>query len=646
MPTGLADLNLFWECSHSQGLLLGQYEQPKSSRHFRFINFHSAEYSFHSKGELVSAKKFRAVLTSSNPQEYMYGSVPFDFKNRNAAEEAQKKFTDGSVWEISAPAFDHKYRALYVGCPKKAVLLLQAPTVIRRIEQPGDSVPLQAVWPNLTVHPPCNLQETVKMLKMIRQSPGNASEKSPATTLDVCGKFMELTEQKETLDKKQNKLMVAELVLVDDSNHSFRISVWDDAYDLLTDVSRGEGISLVGLTAMKDSRDDGFKVNAWHNSLHVVRGGDRADVLTQMPASSTNEFVPATSTFTPQIEPVEVAGEALHSCAAALAEVPNDMQFLSDKKFQINRCVIEAPISRGAIMSDKGDLYVRAIMHDWSGAVEVEVVEDAAPQLFGCETKREVLAACDDGTLSTQLKRVNVRGVLRQDAKGKVRKFVAQIKVSPEAYTISARAMRSSLGLAQPVSGAVLAAPVTRVVQNPMHGLAVRVDNSHTETQLLGAHRVLLLMQGTTKSSLDRVSAKDDPDAFCVTSPKAKCLLAEGLMAEEAYLDLRGYCDMNTMLDFRLDKETAIVMVSSLESEGGRRAAAVEWVRKIEPHNVSQIRALLDIEWKTALTDLGTDVLDSQMSPARPEYWESNGQPPARKARRVDSDAKSPRREQ
>ena len=90
----------------SQGLLLGQYEQLKSSRHFRFINFHSAEYSFHSKGELVSAKKFRAVLTSSNPQGYMYGSVPFDFKNRNAAEEAQKKFTDGSVWEISAPAFD------------------------------------------------------------------------------------------------------------------------------------------------------------------------------------------------------------------------------------------------------------------------------------------------------------------------------------------------------------------------------------------------------------------------------------------------------------------------------------------------------------------------------------------------------------
>ena len=72
---GVGGFECFRECTHSQGLLLGQYEQLKSSRHFRFINFHSAEYSFHSKGELVSAKKFRAVLTSSNPQESEVGGV-------------------------------------------------------------------------------------------------------------------------------------------------------------------------------------------------------------------------------------------------------------------------------------------------------------------------------------------------------------------------------------------------------------------------------------------------------------------------------------------------------------------------------------------------------------------------------------------
>jgi len=228
------------------------------------------------------------------------------------------------------------------------------------------------------------------------------------------------------------------------------------------------------------------------------------------------------------------------------------------------------------------------------------------------------------------------------------------VSVTMEATTVSAanpkldkkslRSMRSSLGLAQPVAGVVLEAPITRVAQNPMHGLTVRVDTrGSAETQLLGAHRVLLLVQGTTKSSVERVNEKDDPDAFCVTSSNVKCLLDEGL-GQEVHLELRGYCDMDTMLDFRLDMETAIVMVSSLESEGGRCAAAVEWVRKIEPHNLGQMRALLDIEWKTALTDLGADVLDSHMSPARPEYWESDGQPPARKIRRVDSDPQSPTR--
>ena len=560
---GVGGFECFRECTHSQGLLLGQYEQLKSSRHFRFINFHSAEYSFHSKGELVSAKKFRAVLTSSNPQEYMYGSVPFNFKNRNAAVEAEKKFTDGSVWEISAPAFDHKCRALYVGCPKKAVLLLQAPTVIRRVEQPGDSAPLQAVWPNLTVHPPCNLQETVKMLKMIRQSPGNASDKSPATTLDVCGKFMELTEQKETLDKKQNKLMVAELVLVDDSNHSFRISVWDDAYDLLTDVSRGEGISLVGLTAMKDSRDDGFKVNAWHNSLHVVRGGDRADVLSQMPASSTNEFVPATSTFTPQTEPVEVAGEALHTCAAALAKVPKDMQFLSDKKFQINRCVIEAPISRGAIVSDKGNLYIRAIMQV---SAHVDLIN----------------------ALKADFERVWFRS--------------------------------ASMG-------------VTGTAAREESNRKLETDNASLWKNIVRMRDELNWNLEAIKSALDGEIDAEQKKIFHshVVDALTAADLTRGLGAREG-----------ANLDFRLDKETAIVMVSSLESEGGSRAAAVESVRKIEPHSVSQIRALFDIEWKTALTDLGTTVLDSHTSPARPEYCEPDGQPPARKARRVDSDAKSP----
>ena len=136
---------------------------------------------------------------------------------------------------------------------------------------------------------------------------------------------------------------------------------------------------------------------------------------------------------------------------------------------------------------------------------------------------------------------------------------------------------------------------------------------------------------------MERVNSGDEEEAYCVTSPKAKCLLDE---LEETWVDLKGYCDMTNMLEFRLEKESAVVMVSSMESEDGRLTASVGSMRKVEPHALAQQKALLAIEWKTALTDLGADVLDFASSPARPDYWEE--QRPARKARRVLSDAQSP----
>ena len=57
---------------------------------------------------------------------------------------------------------------------------------------------------------------------------------------------------------------------------------------------KGESISLIGCSATGDPKEGGVKVNLWHNNVHVVRGGDRADSLTQMPAASAAEFTTAT----------------------------------------------------------------------------------------------------------------------------------------------------------------------------------------------------------------------------------------------------------------------------------------------------------------------------------------------------------------
>ena len=95
---------------------------------------------------------------------------------------------------------------------------------------------------------------------------------------------------------------------------------------------------------------------------------------------------------------------------------------------------------------------------------------------------------------------------------------------------------------------------------------------------------------------------------------------------------------MDTMLDFRIDSEVAVVTVSSVALEGERLVAAAEFVRKVEPHSLTACRHGLAIEWTAALTKLGTSSMDSYMSPAKTDYWEE----PARKIRRVDSDPKSP----
>ena len=83
----------------------------------------------------------------------------------------------------------------------------------------------------------------------------------------------------------------------------------------------------------------------------------------------------------------------------------------------------------------------------------------------------------------------------------------------------------------------MLAAPVSRVTQSPMHGLAVLADNDEQGDQhIIPAHRVLLLVQGTSKSTVERVD-EDSDDAFCVASLNPRCLLSEG---KEILVDLKG----------------------------------------------------------------------------------------------------------
>ena len=114
------------------------------------------------------------------------------------------------------------------------------------------------------------------------------------------------------------------------------------------------------------------------------------------------------------------------------------------------------------------------------------------------------------------------------------------------------------LGLSEISGVVVLAAPVGRV--QDLSGLALETS----ERGFITAHRVLLLVKGTTPSTLAPIGDQGQPvtaQSFRVASNKAQCLLSDS----DVYVNLYGYCDFSSMLQHRLDKDTALVLVSALE---------------------------------------------------------------------------------
>ena len=90
-------------------------------------------YTFIARGQSTSAQSFSCLLVSSNAKEYLHGSVPFDFKDKEGPSQAMLKFLEDTVWVVSKPAFDIRAKPEYNGAPVKLTLSLRHPTVLRAV---------------------------------------------------------------------------------------------------------------------------------------------------------------------------------------------------------------------------------------------------------------------------------------------------------------------------------------------------------------------------------------------------------------------------------------------------------------------------------------------------------------------------------
>ena len=68
------------------------------------------------------------------------------------------------------------------------------------------------------------------------------------------------------------------------------------------------------------------------------------------------------------------------------------------------------------LTQDGQRFFIRCAIYDWTGPVAVDVIDFAAPSVFSLDSKEAVLTAARDQSLAVELRCVNVRGVLGQDA--------------------------------------------------------------------------------------------------------------------------------------------------------------------------------------------------------------------------------------
>ena len=195
--------------------------------------------------------------------------------------------------------------------------------------------------------------------------------------------------------------------------------------------------------------------------------------------------------------------------------------------------------------------------------------------------------------------------------------------------------MKASLGLSEITGDVVMAAPAERLQDAPLVGLALRSDH----VGFVSAHRVLLLVQGTCKSELEPLgdgSQSLTAQSFLVSSKNAKCLLSES----DFLLNLHGYCDFQGMLQYRLDKDVALVLVSAWDQHEDTKTVTctIENMVKVSEICNRRLKIALQQEWKTALTrNPQEQQQDMYQSPQKAEYWER----PTKKLRRMESEPTS-----
>ena len=581
-------------------------------------------YSFQAKQKTVQAEKFQCLLVSTIPTQFMIGSVPFNFAAPQAARQAFQKFRAGLCFRVQQPEFDGRMKAEYISTPIKKTLLLTNPATVTAVPPTATDM-LKDVADHVDVG--MSLTNVLGRLnKMYWPQTQTLSGGTRQTQLlNLCGKVNSISSAKQVIVAGRTR-KVSAMELADQEASLVEVHVWDEAHEQLEGVNEGEGITIVGCSAQREANSELVKLNLW-DSGYVLKSGPKAQALSSWNPQQQS-LTKLTTVFTPSNPLLPTDCESLPTCAAALANPP---KLSEDRVIQVNRCLIDIPTREEQMFTQDGKrLYSSCRLRDWSGAVDVDLVSEAMLTLYGCKTQEEVREALATRALKVKLSRVNARGILRPTDTGS-KTLIGQIEESPLDAPVSAKAMRAMLGLSEVSGEVVLAAPAGRV--QDLSGLALE----SSDRGFLPAHRVLLLVKGTTSSTLEPIGETGQSltaQSFRVASKEARCLLSDS----EVYVNLYGYCDFSSMLQHRLDKDTALVLASALEvaPDTQEKTFTVEHMVKVQ--DVDKLKTSLDIEWKIVLLSEANEEREQYASPTKAEYWNRD----VKKLKRIVSEPLEP----
>ena len=325
--------------------------------------------------------------------------------------------------------------------------------------------------------------------------------------------------------------------------------------------------------------------------------------------------------------------DAHPTCAAALRDASG---LKGPITFQINRCLLEPPLQEEFLLTKDERPFIRNCrVRDCTGCVELDVIKDPVLTIFNCANEQQFKEQLQAQSLTSLQYRVNIRGLIKEEG-GVMKRYLIKMERTPLDAVVSRTAARASLGLSSVTDDIVTAAPGDRICEEPLLGMALRRDGGEP----VGAYRMFLLLKGTCETTADPIDATLplDDQTFKVTSSSTTCLLSD----PPVHINLVGYCNFRGMLAYRLDTETALVLVSSVTINGDASIdATVEHIRKLSRDEVAALKLSMNAEWKSLLVQDTRDQATPQKThPVQDsEYW--SGQRAA-KMRRMQSEPKSP----